>query len=152
MEPIMVVWWTRQFISLIHDRITELCSLVYYRCGRRQWKQGLRLQIWCGKLFFLMGGIWLSCNLIRPGPPKTSSGTSSTYFVPWAVRYRCYVLILRMTHGYSFLGQSPIKGEARPAHGLDWPTFWPKTSVADGFVSILYTEVTFRYVIASDNM
>ena len=28
----------------------------------------------------------ITANLMWPGPPKTMSGASSTYFVPWKVR------------------------------------------------------------------
>jgi hypothetical protein len=50
----------------------------------------------------------VTANLMWPGPPKTKSGASSTYFVPWKVSPPNHTVIVVYTLSLGFQDKVPL--------------------------------------------
>lgn len=60
----------------------------------------------------------ITANLMWPGPPKTTSGASSTYFIPWKVSITNHIFIAIYTLFLDF--QDKVSLSEKSSQILQW--------------------------------
>jgi hypothetical protein len=75
------------YVSRQDDFLEFFIKCRSHRCGKPLARQDFSQLISCGESSPIYSRCYPCVDAIlpRPGPPKTTSGASSTYFVPWEV-------------------------------------------------------------------